>query len=52
MSESWGIVVGCITLTVATLFVGGHYSIEHRRRRLLRRLDQFHHGRDWPPRRH
>jgi hypothetical protein len=40
MSETWmGIVVGSFVLAIAAMLIIGHYRREHRRDRLLRRMD-------------
>ena len=40
MSESWvGMIVGLFVLVTAAMLVIGHYRREHRRERLLRRMD-------------
>jgi hypothetical protein len=43
MSESWmGMVVGSFVLAMAATLIIGHYRREHRRERLLRRMDHRH----------
>ena len=45
MSESWmGMVVGSFVLAIAiaAMLITGHYRREHRRERLLRRMDHRH----------
>lgn len=43
MSESWmGIVVGSFVLAILATLIIGHYRREHRRERLLRRMDHRH----------
>jgi hypothetical protein len=43
MTESWmGMVVGLVVLAIAALLIIGHYRREHRRERLLRRMDHRH----------
>ena len=40
MSETWmGVVVGSFVLAIAATLIIGHYCREHRRERLLRRMD-------------
>ncbi|MFM0732615.1 hypothetical protein PQQ52_19190 [Paraburkholderia sediminicola] len=43
MIESWvGMIVGVLVLAIAATLVIGHYRREHRRARLLKRMDPHH----------